>query len=193
MRGFERRRRPMLWEMLVSSVVGFGAGQAVFRNIADAQRAETRGYVLGAADGEHLINSSGDVVIKVDPSRGSEKVSLGTQQVPPGAGIPRHRHTYEDEFFYVLEGSGTVILNDERLPLQKGATIFIPKGTWHAFENPGSALLLLWVATTTGQEDYFRGISSLPGEPFRQLTPEQKVAIRQQVEAEQLKRIQSHP
>jgi quercetin dioxygenase-like cupin family protein len=161
-------------------------------NIAAAQRANSRGYVLGASDGERLINRSGDVIIKVDPSRGSDNLSLGTQQVPPGAGIPRHRHAYMDEFIYILEVSGTVILDDERLPIQKGGTIFIPKGSWHAFENPGTELLLLWAVTPTGQEDFFRAISSLPGEPPKHLTSEQTLAIRQQVEAEQQKRIQSH-
>lgn len=163
------------------------------RGIADAQRAEVRGYVLGATEGECLINRGGDVIIKVDPSRGSDNLSLGTQQVPPGVGIPRHRHAYMDEFLYILEGSGTVILNDERLPVEKGGTIFIPKGSWHAFENPDTELLLLWAVTPTGQEDFFRAISSLPGEPPKRLTPEQTLAIRQQVEAGQLKRIQSHP
>ena len=56
------------------------------------------GYVLGATDGETLFNTSGEVVIKVDPTRGSHDLSLGTQRVPPGAGIPRHRHAYWDEF-----------------------------------------------------------------------------------------------
>jgi quercetin dioxygenase-like cupin family protein len=152
---------------------------------------EVRGYVLGAADGECLINRSGEVIIKVEPGRGSDSLTLGTQRVPPGAGIPRHRHAYMDEFFYVLEGSGTVILNDDRLPIEKGGTIFIPKGSWHEFENPGAELLLLWAVTPTGQEDYFRAISSPPGEPSKRLTRDQALAIRQQVEAEQLKRIQS--
>ena len=65
-------------------------------NIADAEHVKSRGYVLGADDGERLTNPSGEVIFKVDPSRGSDNLSLGTQQVPPGAGIPRHRHAYMD-------------------------------------------------------------------------------------------------
>ena len=147
-----------------------------------------QGYVLGNTDGEHMFNASGEVVIKVDPSRGSNDLSLGTQLVPPGAGIPRHRHLYWDEFIYVLDGSGTVIVEDERVPIQKGATIFIPKGAWHGFENPGTDLFILWAATPTGQEEFFRAISSRPGEPPKSLTPEQTMAIRQQVEADFVKR-----
>ncbi len=159
---------------------------------ADAEHMESRGYILSADDGERLTNPSGEVIYKVDPSRGSDNVTLGTQRVPSGAGNPRHRHAYMDEFFYVLEGSGTVLLNDERLPIHRGDTIFIPKGSWHTFENPDAELFLLFATTPTGQENYTRAISSRPGEPPKHLTAEQKLAIRQQVEAEQLKRIQSH-
>ncbi len=161
-------------------------------NITDAERVESRGYILGTDDGERLTNPSGEIIFKVDPSRGSDDVTLGTQRVPPGAGIPRHRHTYMDEFFYVLGGSGTVLPNDERLPIQQGDTIFIPKGSWHAFENPDAELFVLFATTPTGQENYTWAISRRPGEPPKHLTAEQKLAIRQQVEAEQLKRVRSH-
>ena len=161
-------------------------------NIADAQRKDVRGYVLGAADGEHLINRGGDLFIKVDPGRGSQDVSLGTQQVPPGVGIPCHRHAYMDEFIYVIEGRGTFVLDDERHPIEKGGTIFIPKGSWHALENPGGEVIILWAVSPTGQEEFFRAISSRPDEPPKRLTPEQTLEIRQQVEAEQLNRLQSH-
>jgi hypothetical protein len=43
-----------------------------------------------------------------------------------GAGIPIHRHLQMDEAFYVLEGSGTFILNDVPHSLERGGTIFIP-------------------------------------------------------------------
>ena len=40
-----------------------------------------------------------------------------------------------DEAFYILEGSGTFILNDARHPIEKGGTIFIPKNAWHGFDR----------------------------------------------------------
>ena len=148
-----------------------------------------QGYVLEATDGERMFNSSGEVVIKVDPTRGSSDLSLGTQLVPPGAGIPRHVHTYWDETIYVLDGSGIVTLNDERVPIQEGATIFIPKGVWHGIENPDTGLFILWATTPTGQEEFFRAISSRPGEPAKNLSREQVMAIRHQVEADHLMRM----
>jgi oxalate decarboxylase/phosphoglucose isomerase-like protein (cupin superfamily) len=89
----------------------------------------------------------------------------------------------------VLDGSGIVTLNDERVPIQKGATIFIPKGVWHGIENPDTGLFILWATTPTGQEEFFRAISSCPGEPAKNLSREEVMAIRHQVEADHLMRI----
>ena len=150
-----------------------------------------QGYVLGVTDGEQMFNSSGEVVIKVDPTRSSNDLSLGIQLVPAGVGISRHVHAYWDEVIYVLDGSGIATLNDEPVPIQKGATIFIPKGVWHGFENPDTGLFILWATTPTGQEEFFRAISSRPGEPAKNLSREQVMAIRQQVQADHLKRVQS--
>ena len=124
-----------------------------------------------------MFNSSGEVAIKVDPTRGSKDLSLGTQLVPPGVGIPRHVHAYWDEVIYVLDGGGIVTLNVERVPLQKGTTIFVPKGVWHGFENPNSELFILWALRSTGQGEFFRAISSPPGEPVKNLSREQVMAI----------------
>jgi len=74
---------------------------------------------------------------------------------------------------------------------RKGATIFVPKGVWYEFENPDTELFLLWATTPTGQEKFFRAISSQPGEPAKDLSREQVLAIRHQVEADHLQRVQS--
>ena len=67
----------------------------------------TQGYVLGPTEGEHLIRNNGHVyLIKVDPSRGSNNVTLGTQQVPICTGIQVHQHQEADEVLFVLEGTG---------------------------------------------------------------------------------------
>jgi len=112
---------------LVLSIFGLGIGQAVLQNETQAQHAEAQGYVLSASEGEHLIRGGGNLLIKVDPSRGSNSLALGTQQIPVGGRIPIHRHAQMDEVFYVVEGSGTFILNDERLSVEKGATILSPR------------------------------------------------------------------
>jgi len=61
----------------------------------------TQGYVLGPTEGEHLIRNNGHVyLIKVDPSRGSNDMALGTQQVPIHTGILVHQHQEADEVLH---------------------------------------------------------------------------------------------
>jgi quercetin dioxygenase-like cupin family protein len=145
-----KNRRTILGAALVASIIGLGIGQAVLQNKANAQRAAAQGYMLAAAEGEHLIQRGGSIFIKVAPSKGSDNLALGTQQVPVKGGIPVHQHFQMDEVFYVLEGSGTFILNDAKQAVEKGGTIFVPKGAWHGFENPGNEMLLSSLAPLAG-------------------------------------------
>ena len=93
---------------------------------AKSHKPVPQGYVLGAGQGEHLIHfrDGGNIFIKVDPVKGSNNLALGTQQLPMGSGIPVHRHLHKDEAFYVLEGSGTVTLNDVRHSWRLGFDAF---------------------------------------------------------------------
>jgi len=124
-----KQRRSVLF-----GLASLGLVPTLFASPAQAQKAQ--GYVLAPNEGEHLVRNGGSIRIKVDPTKGSSKVALGTQQVPVGAGIPIHRHFEMDEAFYVLEGSGTFILEEKKYPVEKGGSIFIPKNDWHGFANP---------------------------------------------------------
>ena len=151
----------MLWH-------GLTDGQAV------GQSAQS-GPVVGAAEGEHLIHfrDHGEVFLKIGSASGSGNLALGTQQVMAGSGIPVHRHFQMDEAFYVLDGSGVVTLNDVPHAFEKGATIFIPKNSWHGFSNPDHELLLLWIVSPAGLDGFFRETCNPPGTPPRQLTRDQ--------------------
>jgi quercetin dioxygenase-like cupin family protein len=170
MKSLEQKRRSFLF-----GLGGLGISQALAQATARAQTAAPRGYVLGAAEGEHLVHfrDHGRISIKVGLATGSGNLASGTQQVMVGAGIPIHRHFQMDEAFYVLEGSGIFVLNDARHPFEKGGTVFIPKNSWHGFENPDHELLLLWTVSPAGLDGFFRETCSPPGVPPKQLTREQ--------------------
>ncbi len=147
--------------------------QSVPHTSPQEQSASPQGYVLGPNEGEHLIRNAGSIFIKVDPSRGSNNMTLWTQQVPRRTGIATHQHQEADEVLFVLEGTGFGILGDTRVPIAKGSTIYIPRGVWHGVENPDSELLLLFVVAPPGLEAFFREVASAPGAPPKQLTREQ--------------------
>jgi quercetin dioxygenase-like cupin family protein len=145
-------------------------GLSPFFVARDAQAEAAKGYVLAADEGEHLIRNRGSILIKADPTRGAGGLAMGTQQVPVGGGIPIHRHFHMDEAFYVIEGSGSFILDEQKIAIAKGGTIFIPKNAWHGFTNPDAELLLLWIVAPAGLEAFFREVASPPGEPQKSLT-----------------------
>ena len=159
----------------------------MFAHDAPEGRATTQaGGVRGPEGGEHLVHfrDHGDVYIKIGSASGSSNLALGTQQVMAGSGIPIHRHFKMDEAFYVLEGSGILILNEVRHAFEKGGSIFIPRNAWHGFENPDHELSLLWVVTPAGLDGFFRETCSPPGAPPKQFTREQIRGIARKYDTE---------
>ena len=140
---------------------------------------QPRSYVLDPSGGEHLVHfrDGGAIVIMLGVAAGSDAHAMGTQQVMVGTGIPLHRHFTMDETFFVLDGSGAVVLDGVRHPIERGSTVVIPKNTWHAFENPHHELLLLWSVTPAGLDGFFRETCSAPGTPAKTLSHEQIRAI----------------
>jgi quercetin dioxygenase-like cupin family protein len=151
---------------------GLAIGQALPPADAEIQGTGGRVNVLGSNQGEHLIHfrDRGNIFIKLSAANGSDHFAVGTQQVMAGGGIPVHRHFEMDEAFYILQGGGNFLLNDEHQSFEKGATIFIPKNTWHGFETPNHELLLLWMVSPAGLDGFFRETCSPPGVTPKQLT-----------------------
>ncbi len=50
-------------------------------------------------------------------------------------GAPMHRHSREDEYTYVLEGSIGALLGDSVVIGNPGDLIFKPRNQWHTFWN----------------------------------------------------------
>lgn len=42
-----------------------------------------------------------------------------------------HYHTQTDEFYYVIDGEGTMILDDEEIDLHRGVVVYVPRGVRH--------------------------------------------------------------
>ena len=130
---------------------------------------------LRQEDGELVYVGRDPVRIKVSPS-GRGRLAMITQDVSPGTTIPVHLHEKEDEIIFIQSGTGEATLNDRRLELAAGSTLFVPQGTWHGGRNTGSDTLR-WVAiySPSGFEGYFREIGRLaPDAPPRTTSPEER-------------------
>lgn len=51
----------------------------------------------------------------------------------PNGGPPLHIHPFQDEWFYIIEGSYLFQVGDEKYQMKSGDTIFLPKNVPHAF------------------------------------------------------------
>jgi quercetin dioxygenase-like cupin family protein len=163
---FDQQRRSFL-----AGLGGLGISPSLLEAIATAQGA-SQGFALADGEGEHLVHfrDQGNIFIKIGAATGSGSLAVGTQQVMTGTGIPVHRHLKMDEAFYVLDGSGTFILDGVRHSFEEGGMIFIPRNSWHEFENPDDELLLLWIVSPAGLDGFFRDTCSPPGKPPKHLT-----------------------
>jgi len=66
--------------------------------------------------------------------------------VPPGASIGRHRHSdAEEEFYLVLDGTGTMWCNGEEFSVRSGDLIRNRPGGEHGLENTGDGDIRLFV------------------------------------------------
>ena len=79
-----------------------------------------------------------------------------TDITPPGGGPPPHYHVHDDEWFHVLEGRAAFFKDGEWTEVPPGTSVFIPKGTVHAFKNVGEApLKQLITISPSGFETFF--------------------------------------
>src|SRR5215210_4963528 len=42
-----------------------------------------------------------------------------------------HYHERTDEFYYVIDGQGTMILDDDEIELHRGVVVYVPRGVKH--------------------------------------------------------------
>jgi len=77
----------------------------------------------------------------------------------PGGGPPPHIHHFEDESFYILEGSATFQAGGQTIHVKPGDFIQIPRGTVHSLKNEGNvqarALVIISPAGPTGLQQFF--------------------------------------
>jgi quercetin dioxygenase-like cupin family protein len=121
----------------------------------------------------------GPFILKVDRHNGgSSHLVFGTEDLPPGASIDRHRHPGADEILFLQNGSARVSLGDKTKEVHGGATVFIPADTWIAVTNVGTdAIGCVFVFSAPGFEDYMRAESVPEGQKMTPLTKAEDAQI----------------
>jgi quercetin dioxygenase-like cupin family protein len=120
---------------------------------------------------QSVMRSAGVASIARGPGEGAQLNVLGSRYVfkatsqetggqyccidvtlPPGAGVPPHTHSVEDEAFYVTAGEVVFEAADQPRPLRLGAGSFFfgSRGRRHAFRNEGPLEARMLVICTPG-------------------------------------------
>jgi mannose-6-phosphate isomerase-like protein (cupin superfamily) len=130
-----------------------------------------RARILGPDDGEYagtpgLLHDR----FLINAQEAGGRFALVEHLLPPRAlAAPLHRHSNEDEYSFILEGTVGALLGGEEVCGTAGALIFKPRGQWHTFWNAGDTpARILEIISPGGFEQAFRDLDELGGE----LSPE---------------------
>lgn len=95
-----------------------------------------------------------------------EQLFEWVDELKPGAGIPPHVHTKEDEIFRVLKGQVEIMVDGKTTLLKAGDMAFAPKNLVHAWKVVGEENAKMWVsAFPAGMEHMFHELNALPAGP----------------------------
>jgi mannose-6-phosphate isomerase-like protein (cupin superfamily) len=94
--------------------------------------------VLAPGDGRAYPMGRINAVFKADGAETRERYSISEWWLEPHTKGPgAHSHSEEDDIFYVIEGTMSVLVGDEWTHAPRGAFVLIPAGVTHDFENRG--------------------------------------------------------
>ncbi len=84
-----------------------------------------------------------------------EKQSLAEATVPAGGATERHWHRDSEEFYFILEGRGTMELDGDEREVGPGDAVLIPAGAWHQIRAREALRFLCCCAPPYRHEDTF--------------------------------------
>lgn len=97
-----------------------------------------------------------DMVHKITAERFGGALTVIEWGIPPGAMIPSHTHSREDECNFVLEGELTCDVGGEIGTARAGSYVLKPRGVPHTLYNAGAEpVRVLEILTPGGLESYF--------------------------------------
>src|SRR4030042_2767379 len=78
-----------------------------------------------------------EVVFKrlISEETGSNDISLGIGWLKPGEVHILHHHPKASEFYYVIEGSSEITVDDETRQARAGMAVYLPAGAKHKILN----------------------------------------------------------
>lgn len=83
-------------------------------------------------------------------TNGAEEFDFGVYRLAENEYHPLHYHPAAAEFYYILEGSCLVTVDDETVEATPGTAIYLPAGTHHAVRTRQGETMTLVYCFSTG-------------------------------------------
>lgn len=117
-----------------------------------------------------VLRAFGDeVIVHLDGEQTGGTLAMWTNITPPGGGPPPHFHKNEDEWFLVMEGKMSFLVDGQWREVGPGGAVFAPRNSVHTFKNVGpQPSRMVITATPSGFEVFFARCAeefAKPGDP----------------------------
>jgi quercetin dioxygenase-like cupin family protein len=120
----------------------------------------------------------GDIyTVKISGDETQGRYSVWEIEVAPNNGPPLHKHSMEDEAFYVLEGDFSFPYGSKDTKASKGQFVYVPRGEFHSYKNVGSSFGKLLVIITPPQFEKFFEEIGIPINDKSSIQPPQITSV----------------
>lgn len=111
----------------------------------------TDALILEAGQGRVYQSGTMTAIFKADENETDNKYSVSEWILAPHSEGPgAHQHEENDEVFYVIEGTATILVGEQLVEAKKGAFLRIPSKTMHDFKNDTDEKVILLNFFTPG-------------------------------------------
>lgn len=123
---------------------------------------QTEPWIRGRENAEIIRPFGNGMKVLVPAALTNGRCSVLFADLKPGEGAPPHLHREFDEYFFVVEGTISLVVDGKESIIVPGTLAFTPRTAIHSFKNIGasSASMLEWTVPG-GNEPYFRAVSEM--------------------------------
>jgi quercetin dioxygenase-like cupin family protein len=113
--------------------------------------------ILSKLDQGPVLRAFGEEVqIHLSGEQTGGLFTMFTEITPPGGGPPPHWHENEDEWFHVLEGTLSFLVDGRWVDAHPGDSVLAPRNQVHTFKNNTSQATKMLIQTSpSGFEKFF--------------------------------------
>jgi quercetin dioxygenase-like cupin family protein len=140
------------WRLVMASGFRDAAGGFNIRRVRQGGQKMTR----SPAQPQAIRTHAGGIRLLITSEETGGAMSMIETDVAPGGGPTYHRHSREDETFYVVSGTAEVQIENEIFLCKAGDRVYGPRNVFHTYRNVGDTdLKMIIVYTPAGFERSF--------------------------------------